>query len=299
MRQAYKQGGVTEKAFELFVQENCGNPEGGTASSYRTAIAKLKMVFERDMPSFVRNPDVWAITDPAEVMRLYELIKVEQDKFINSGSGIFAPYAGRGDSYYRKRWCSAALRFFAQFRAAEGYEAKFHDVLSSSDNGTFISSEAEKVVKQVKIDWCLPEDIDPKSKQGKEAIRETKARIGQQAFRNWILSIYNGKCCVTGLDLPELLRASHIVAWAEDKDNRMNPANGLCLSATYDAAFDKHLITFDDNYRMVLSKTLRDHCTAEIHREYFLRYEGKEIAKPSRFLPDLVLLHKHQERLAS
>lgn len=299
MRNVYSQGSATEKAFERFVLENCGNPNGGTASSYRTAMAKLKMVFERSLPSFARTADVWSITDPAELMRLYTDVKQEQDRFKNNQTGIFAPFAGKGDSYYRKGWCSAALKFFAQFRATEGYEAKFDDVLNASENGAKVSCESEKIISKAKIDWCLPEDVDPNSSQGKEAIRQTKTRIGQQTFRKWVLSIYGGKCCVTGLDVPDVLRASHIVAWADDKDNRMNPSNGLCLSATYDAAFDKHLITFDDSYRMVLSKTLRDYCTAEVHRDYFLNFEGKMISMPSRFAPDIELLHKHQERLAS
>ena len=57
-----------------------------------------------------------------------------------------------------------------------------------------------------------------------------------------VLHDFRGKCCVTGLNIPQTLHASHIVAWASDKTNSMNPENVLCLSATYDAAFDKHII---------------------------------------------------------
>jgi len=67
-----------------------------------------------------------------------------------------------------------------------------------------------------------------------------------------IVSLYGGKCCITGLDVPKLLRASHIIRWADDKENRMNPENGLCLSGTYDLAFDQHLISFDEDYRMIV-----------------------------------------------
>ena len=61
------------------------------------------------------------------------------------------------------------------------------------------------------------------------------------------------RCCLTGLDLPQLNRASHIIGWAEPKGKqiRMDPRNGLCLSATYDAAFDRKPITFDEDYRLV------------------------------------------------
>jgi len=101
-------------------------------------------------------------------------------------------------------------------------------------------------------------NIDPKSAAGIERVVQTKVRVTQSRFRKWILSIYGGKCCVSGLAVPQLLQASHISDWSEDKLNRMNPSNGLCLSATYHAAFDSHLITFDDDYRMVLSKSIRD-----------------------------------------
>jgi len=63
--------------------------------------------------------------------------------------------------------------------------------------------------------------------------------------------------------IPELLIASHIIPWARDDKNRMNPANGLCLNALHDKAFDKGLITItpdfvvriSDRFLGVLTKT--------------------------------------------
>lgn len=75
----------------------------------------------------------------------------------------------------------------------------------------------------------------------REAIRN--ARIGQGQFRKDLLEKWNGKCAATGLNETKLLRASHIVPWASATDEeRINPFNGLLLSAAYDAAFDTHLI---------------------------------------------------------
>ena len=104
---------------------------------------------------------------------------------------------------------------------------------------------------------------------------------------------------MTGLAISDILRASHIVGWADDLKNRMNPSNGLCLSATYDAAFDRHLISFDDDYRMILSKSIRDFCTDKVHSEYFARFEGMRIAMPSKFMPDKELLAKHRALLVA
>lgn len=293
-----KPGLQIEKDFELFVMENCGAPDGGTASSYRRAMELLKKVFSAKLPVFAPMADVWAMSDPSVIMKLYEDIKKEQEKFKSGHEGIFGPYAGRGDSYYRKGWCSAALRFFAQFRAAAGYEPRFAAVLASSSNGATVAANAKKI-KLGDLAGYLPDGVDVTTKEGKEVVKAVKQRIGQQQFRKWILGIYNGKCCVTGLDIPQVLRASHIVAWADDAKNRMNPANGLCLSATYDAAFDKHLITFDEHYKMVLSKSLRDHCTVQVLKDYFLNFEGKRIGLPVKFIPDVDLLAKHREKLVA
>ena len=122
----------------------------------------------------------------------------------------------------------------------------------------------------------------------------TRTRLGQSYFRRMVLANYGGKCCVTGLNVPQTLRASHIVAWAEDKKNRMNPENGLCLSATYDAAFDKHLISFDEDYRMIVSKDIKEYYTNEATKEYFNNFEGKQINLPLRFMPSKKLLEKHR-----
>ncbi|MDD2599096.1 MAG: HNH endonuclease signature motif containing protein [Kiritimatiellae bacterium] len=83
----------------------------------------------------------------------------------------------------------------------------------------------------------------------------------------------------------------------KETKNRMNPANGICLSATYDAAFDRHLISFDDNYRLILSPSLKDHYTNRAFKEHFLAVEGRKIKMPVRSLPDHKLLGQHRGRM--
>ena len=112
-----------------------------------------------------------------------------------------------------------------------------------------------------------------------------------------ILATYEVQCCITGLNIPDVLRASHITRWAEDKENRLNPANGLCLSATYDAAFDRNLISFDEDYRMILSPALKEFYSNIAFQTQFKAYEGQKISLPKRFCPDQVLLTKHHQRL--
>ena len=134
-------------------------------------------------------------------------------------------------------------------------------------------------------------------KEGRDEESMNKVRIGQAYFRKMILSIYSSKCCVTKIDVPELLRASHISEWTKDKNNRMNPENGLCLCGTYDLAFDQHLISFDEQYRMIIGREIREHFTNTSTRDYFEKYVGKKIDLPSMYLPSQTLLEKHREQL--
>ena len=127
-----------------------------------------------------------------------------------------------------------------------------------------------------------------------ERERVVKTRVNQAFFRRVVLSSYDFKCCITGLPIPKLLRASHIVPWSESPEHRMNPCNGLCLAATQDVAFDRHLISFDDDYRLILSKSLREHVTNQAFSDAFLKYEGCIINFPKRFRPSLEFLEIHR-----
>jgi hypothetical protein len=81
-----------------------------------------------------------------------------------------------------------------------------------------------------------------------EAERMVIQRIGQDIFRDALIDYWNGRCPMTGITEPGLLRASHIVPWADCTDaQRLDVHNGLLLSALWDAAFDRGLISFSDD----------------------------------------------------
>jgi putative restriction endonuclease len=130
-----------------------------------------------------------------------------------------------------------------------------------------------------------------------ETITTTKARIGQRFFRQSVLASYNCRCCITGNPIPELLVASHILPWGEYPEHRVNPRNGLCLGYTQDAAFDKGLITFDENYRLVLGPYLRNYLPNEALSKEFIAYEGKRLEMPGKFLPEPDFMRKHREEI--
>ena len=83
----------------------------------------------------------------------------------------------------------------------------------------------------------------------------SSARIGQGKFRDDLLKRWSGKCAVSGVARAELLRASHIKPWsASNNVERLDPDNGLLLSAAYDAAFDAYLISFADDGTLLLAE---------------------------------------------
>lgn len=131
--------------------------------------------------------------------------------------------------------------------------------------------------------------------KGKERMREVKIRINQAFFRSTVLATYNNSCCITGITIPELLIASHIVPWSKDEKNRMNPRNGLCINALHDKAFDSGLMTITPDYKIKLSPLLKKEKKQLAITEYFLGYENKKIELPTRFLPDPSFLTYHND----
>jgi predicted restriction endonuclease len=84
--------------------------------------------------------------------------------------------------------------------------------------------------------------------QTTEAERLVIQRIGQNLFRNALIDYWGGRCPLTGITEPALLRASHIVPWSNCNDEqRLDVHNGLLLSALWDAAFDQGLVSFGDD----------------------------------------------------
>jgi putative restriction endonuclease len=68
------------------------------------------------------------------------------------------------------------------------------------------------------------------------------------------------------------------------------------LNALYDKAFDRHLISFDEDFRLVLSERIKAQAKDEVVKEYFLKIEGKVLELPYRFFPDVDVLSRHQIR---
>lgn len=88
-----------------------------------------------------------------------------------------------------------------------------------------------------------------------EIWRFQKARLGQGAFRRGLIKHWKGRCAITGIVEIDLLRASHIIPWnrCESESDRLDSDNGLLLSPLWDAAFDRGLVSFDDEGKTLYS----------------------------------------------
>jgi putative restriction endonuclease len=129
-----------------------------------------------------------------------------------------------------------------------------------------------------------------------EAERVVVQRVGQNLFRAALLDYWQGRCCVTGLAVPELLRASHIRPWAkcESDDERLDVFNGLLLAPHIDALFDGGWVSFFDDGRLLVSDALPRDAVATLgviqswalqglkqeHRRYLAFHRQREFRQP-------------------
>ena len=111
------------------------------------------------------------------------------------------------------------------------------------------------------------------------------------------MSNYAGHCAVTDISIKETLVASHIKPWSKDEENRLNPKNGICLSATFDKLFDRGLMTIDNDFKIVYSNQLKSYSEQKFYSEHFAPFENKKINLPVKFLPDKDLLEYHQNHI--
>lgn len=128
-----------------------------------------------------------------------------------------------------------------------------------------------------------------------EAERLVVERVGQDIFRAALLDYWQGRCCVTGLEVPQLLRASHIKPWArcESDDERLDVFNGLLLAPHVDALFDGGWISFEDSGAVLVSSELPSDAIAQIglsstwrirglsqaHKVYLAYHRGEELRR--------------------
>jgi hypothetical protein len=180
----------------------------------------------------------------------------------------------------------------AQFDGVQGY-ARLHELLLRV-------AAISRVLHQEGLKEFLATTPNPPS--GTEAVREVVQRVGQDIFRRTLIEYWGGQCAVTGLDVVELLRASHIKPWAdcETDAERLDVFNGLLLAPHLDALFDKGLVTFSDNGQLLCSSQLserqwtllgidriamRANSLADGHRTYLQWHRSKVFQNEATYVP--------------
>ncbi|GAA4902652.1 HNH endonuclease [Mucilaginibacter defluvii] len=161
----------------------------------------------------------------------------------------------------------------------------------------FMESERLLAVKKgTTIEKLNNIDLDNlKAVDGLEKQRLINTRVNQSLFRRIVLTNFNNKCCITGINVPQLLVASHILPWSKDKENRLNPKNGLAFNALHDKAFDTGLITITEDLKIKVSSNFLKHKEIYSIKQNFIDYDGKSMLTPQKFLPDADFLKKHND----
>ena len=94
------------------------------------------------------------------------------------------------------------------------------------------------------------------SKTEKEQL--ISARIGQGNYRNKLINLWK-KCAVSECKMTDVLIASHIKPWRKSTNKeRLDRYNGLLLLPNYDKLFDKGLISFEDNGKIIISPLIKE-----------------------------------------
>ncbi len=169
----------------------------------------------------------------------------------------------------------------------------WNEFFNNWDNLFYESEELYAKKKKTSVDRLYDIDLTQLPKSGEEKARMVRVRTNQVVFRTLVMANYDFSCCITGINQPELLIASHIVPWSQDNKNRLNPKNGLALNALHDKAFDKGLITITEDYKIKVSPILLKKEETRSIRQNFVQINNKKIILPKKFMPDPEFLKYH------
>ena len=212
---------------------------------------------------------------------------------VGSASRKLANFA-RLDPFHRKRGVRGLEH------GSKGEERIWQEFSKDAEGLAFESIRllAERLGKP--IEEVADIDTQDLPATGIEREATVRIRVNQSFFRSRILSAYNFRCCVTGLTVQPLLTASHIIPWAEDEKNRLNPKNGLCLNALHDRVFDRHLMWIEEGFVIRFSPELRKKSNSpEETINWLTSFEGSQLLLPNKFAPDPDFLKRHLEKCAA
>lgn len=170
-------------------------------------------------------------------------------------------------------------------------EQLLHDLFTTDDNREVDFLERDKIRLEPSMRLTGPSGPT-------ESTASVRVRRGQQFFRQTVLNSYGVRCCISGINVPRLLVASHIKPWRDFPNERLDPRNGLCLSSLHDAAFDSGLITLDSRLQVLLSSRLKNFFPQPTLEQNFIPFEGKSIRLPEKVAePSNAFLSYHRRKI--
>jgi len=181
--------------------------------------------------------------------------------------------------------------------AAHGAQAEIDVWNEFNNNWEKLAFESERLLESMTGQAPYAKEEMEEFPEGRTRETIVRIRINQSFFRAAVLAAYAARCCITGLSLPQLLNASHIVPWSVDVKNRTNPRNGLCLNAIHDRAFDCGLITVIPDLKVKVSPKAAKGAVDRAAEEFLCRFENAPISLPRRFAPDEAFLRYHNEHV--
>lgn len=263
------------------------SPENsGKADSYARVIRILDEVLAHQDLIDLHGRSLYDVRDTETIEAVLRFVSQEVKKMKRNEPNIFDYGKPNQRSYPLKNFCSSALRSLKQYAQYEQEVVVADGIVAQERNPRTISI---KLIAHFDI-----------TKEGEDKISLTKQRKGQDYFRRMILANYGGRCALTGIDIPLLLLASHIIPWADKshKKDRLNPCNGICLSALYDKAFDQGLITISpDNYSVILSSALQENETKAYYDKHFGCIKGQKLTLPTEYLPSREFLAYYRDKV--
>ncbi|MBM4377806.1 MAG: HNH endonuclease [Deltaproteobacteria bacterium] len=129
---------------------------------------------------------------------------------------------------------------------------------------------------------------------GSDLLAASKRRVGQQLFAQRVKANYRGACALCGVTEDRFLVAGHIVGWAEDRLNRLNPANGICLCVLHDRAFEAGYLALDPQLRVLVAPRLDP---ASPLGRLLCPLAGQALSLPLEAPPGEAFLARHRARL--
>lgn len=251
--------------------------------------------------------DRWTREEMILVLNLYFKMSYGQMNHTNPKVRELAKLMGRSASSISFRLSNfASCDPILQARGISGLNAHIKQCQPYWDefekNKDALVFESEKILAEyedVSLEDKYEEDLKdiPQGLVGKTRLQEVKTRVNQSFFRQIVLANYGGRCALTGIDIPDLLIASHIIPWANDTKERLNPANGICLSALYDKAFDKGYMSFDNEGKVLLSNNIEDKKDRDYYAKYFMTIKGHKIEGYRKYAPNPEFLNWHRQHI--